>query len=67
NAIAGNERGFEEATRALFAADRERFAEYTETWPADIRTEALRLAQDAFSSDPTAAVSPANGVPDTAS
>jgi uncharacterized protein len=48
NAIAGNERGFEEATRALFTCNAERFTQHSETWPPDVRTEARRLAAVAF-------------------
>lgn len=51
NAIAGNERGFEEATRALFTGNAERFALYSETWPSDVRHEARRLAAVAFVAD----------------
>ena len=42
-AMAGNEPGFEEATRALFASNRERFAEMTESWPRDVRDHARML------------------------
>lgn len=45
-AMAGDLPGFEEASRALFAGDRERFAEQSAAWPADIRAQALRLAWD---------------------
>jgi hypothetical protein len=48
SAVAGNEAGFEEATRALFANDRPRFTELTERWPHDIRDYARRLAGRAF-------------------
>ncbi len=48
NAMAGNERGFEEATRALFARDRERFLAMSESWPRDVRAHALRLADRAL-------------------
>lgn len=51
NAIAGNERGFEEATRALFTCNAERFAQNSETWPTDVRTEARRLADVAFAAE----------------
>jgi len=51
NAIAGNERGFEEATRALFTCNAERFAQHSETWPTDVRAEARRLAEAAFAAD----------------
>lgn len=43
-AMAGNLPAFEEATRALFAADRQRFADHTAAWPRDIRQHAHRLA-----------------------
>ncbi len=46
--LAGNEGGFEEATRALFAGDRGRFLTYTASWPHDVREHALDLAADAF-------------------
>lgn len=36
--LAGNRAGFEEATRALFAGDRERFRSLTGKWPKDIRS-----------------------------
>jgi len=45
-AVAGDLPGFEEATRALFADDRERFAEHAAQWPADVRDYAERLAFD---------------------
>jgi hypothetical protein len=41
--MAGNRAGFEEASRALFAGDRERFAAHSRTWPQDIRDHAERL------------------------
>ena len=46
--MAGNEPGFEEAARALFAGNRERFAENAEGWPADVRDHAKKLADRAF-------------------
>ena len=48
SAMAGNEQGFEEATRALFANDTARFAEFTDGWPADVRDHARTLAARAF-------------------
>ena len=45
SAMAGNEPGFEEATRALFANNRDRFAEMTEAWPRDVRDHARMLAE----------------------
>jgi hypothetical protein len=50
SAMAGDEPGFEEATRALFAASRERFEAELTNWPADIATHARRLAGPAFGS-----------------
>jgi hypothetical protein len=47
--LAGDEAGFEEATRALYADDEPRFMERTEAWPADIRDHARSLAAAAFS------------------
>lgn len=48
NAMAGNERGFEEVTRALFAGDRARFAELVTDWPADLREHCMALGEAAF-------------------
>jgi uncharacterized protein len=42
--LAGNQPGFEEATRALFAANPDRFDELVEPWPADVRDHARKLA-----------------------
>jgi len=44
SAIAGDYAGFEEASRALFAGDRLRFAEHTAAWPTDVREYAIHLA-----------------------
>jgi uncharacterized protein len=44
SAIAGDLAGFEEATRALFAADWNRFSEETAEWPESVRAYAQRLA-----------------------
>jgi hypothetical protein len=41
--MAGDREGFEEASRALFAGDDERFVEHSRTWPQDIRTHAEKL------------------------
>jgi len=46
--MAGNRPGYEEATRSLFAGDRERFVSLTSCWPADIRQHVLKLAASAF-------------------
>jgi hypothetical protein len=44
SAMAGDLPNFEEATRALFAEDRERFAMLIERWPADVRDFSSALA-----------------------
>jgi hypothetical protein len=44
--IAGNLPGFEEASRALFAWDLDRFRELIQGWPKDIRAHLERLAQE---------------------
>ena len=44
SAMAGNLAHFEEAARALFAKDRNRFSELTAGWPPDIRAHSLKLA-----------------------
>jgi uncharacterized protein len=46
SAMAGNLPNFEEASRALFANDRRRFADLVGGWPADVRDHALKLAFD---------------------
>ena len=48
SAMCGNEPDFEEANRALFAGDQERFAQIIETWPTDLREHANKLAARAF-------------------
>lgn len=50
SALAGNLPGFEEATRALFAGDAERFDQHTAAWPADLRAHARKLAAPSFGS-----------------
>jgi hypothetical protein len=47
-AVAGNEPGYEEAARALYAGDRPRFAAAMAAWPSDVRDHAIRLATAAF-------------------
>jgi hypothetical protein len=44
SAMAGNFKGFEEASRALFADDRRRFGELVAAWPEDVRDHIVRLA-----------------------
>jgi len=43
SAIAGDFAGFEEASRALFAGDRERFSAQISLWPTDVRNYLLKL------------------------
>ena len=51
-AMAGNEAGFEEAVRALFAGDRLRFATEIEAWPPDVRAHATLLVERALERQP---------------
>ncbi len=46
SSMGGNLPGFEEATRALYADDRERFARRIAAWPEDVRGYAMQLAWD---------------------
>jgi hypothetical protein len=48
--MAGHEAGFEEASRALFARDREAFEHITQNWPADVSAHLQKLNIDVFSS-----------------
>ncbi len=48
SAMAGNEPGFEEAARALFAGDSQRFFTLIDTWPIDLRNHLQKLAIAAF-------------------
>jgi len=43
-AMAGNEPGYEEALRGLFAGDEERFRMYASAWPRDVRDHAMKMA-----------------------
>ena len=47
-AMAGNEPGFEEATRALFGGDVAGFEDHTHAWPEDVRDHAALLAAEAL-------------------
>ena len=49
-AMAGNEAGFEDAARALFAGDDGRFQAGIARWPDDVREHVEWLATDAFGS-----------------
>jgi hypothetical protein len=42
--MAGDRPGFEEASRALFAGDRQRFTELIANWPVDIRDHIVTIA-----------------------
>jgi hypothetical protein len=44
SAMAGDEAGFEEAARALFAGNRADFDRNVESWPPDVREHARKLA-----------------------
>ncbi|RJF77182.1 DUF2239 family protein [Rhodopseudomonas palustris] len=46
--MAGDRPDYEEAARALFAGERDKFARCTQAWPADIRDHARRLAQPSW-------------------
>ena len=48
SAMAGNEPGFEEAIRALFAGKQDRFRRETDSWPVAVRDHARKLAVAAF-------------------
>ena len=54
SAMAGNEPGFEEATRALFASRRDDFEAHSAGWPKDVRDHAARLAAPSFDAAPSA-------------
>ena len=53
--MGGNKPHYEEAARALFASDAERFQAWTAAWPADVRDHARRLAEAAFEQPATPA------------
>ena len=44
SALAGDLPGFEEASRALFADDREAFGRHCQGWPPDVRNHVVKLA-----------------------
>jgi hypothetical protein len=59
--MAGDRPHYEEAIRALFANDRDRFEKLIAEWPADIRDHAASLAERAFQRVPEAkSVDPAD-------
>ncbi|MBS1957481.1 MAG: DUF2239 family protein [Cyanobacteria bacterium SZAS-4] len=48
SAMAGNSTGFEEATRALFAANKHQFHEHMKSWPSDIKAHIQKISEKAF-------------------
>lgn len=48
SAVLGDQPGYEEASRALYAADEAQFLALSQAWPADLRDHARRLAVPAF-------------------
>ena len=48
NAVAGDQPGYEEALRALYADDLEKFCLEISGWPEDIALQAKQLAEDAI-------------------
>lgn len=53
SAMAGNEPGFEEASRALFANDKQKFDKCRLTWPPDVSNHITWLAKDSFTDQST--------------
>lgn len=51
-ATCGNQPGYEEATRALYARDKATFVKLSAAWPTDLRAHALHLAAPAFAHAP---------------
>ncbi|MFM0042117.1 DUF2239 family protein [Paraburkholderia sediminicola] len=51
-ALAGNLPDYEDATRTLYADDRERFEDIVAAWPEDVRYHTLCLAEGAFGTHP---------------
>lgn len=54
-AMAGDFPGFEEASRAFFAKDAERFEQLIQSWPEDVRTHLLKLVALGFQHEREAA------------
>ena len=46
--IGGDMKGYEEALRALYRADREKFLWHIQDWPADVRTYVVDMAKPIF-------------------
>ena len=64
-AIAGDRPGFEEAIRALFAGDPQRFAEQTDAWPPEVAEHARWLAGPAFEATSDSEAMPDGSEPET--
>jgi uncharacterized protein len=47
-ALAGDERDYEEAIRALYAGDRQKLESCIGTWPDDVRAHVLKLVENVF-------------------
>jgi uncharacterized protein len=50
-AMLGDQPGYEEVSRALYAGNASRFQELSESWPVDLRDYARRLAAPAFAAE----------------
>lgn len=48
SALAGNEPGYEESLRALYAGNEALFHEHTQSWPVDVRDHVRALARSVF-------------------
>ena len=46
--IAGNMKGYEEALRALYKADRTMFLRHIHDWPVDVKHHVITLAKPVF-------------------
>jgi len=51
SAMGGDETGFEEAMRALYAGKRKKFRRHLETWPPDVRAHLEQMAAPVFADD----------------
>jgi hypothetical protein len=51
SAMGGDEAGFEEAMRALYAGKRKKFHRQLETWPPDVREHLEKMAAPVFADD----------------
>ena len=57
-AMVGDQPGFEEAIRALYACDRARFESESEGWPPDLKDHSRKLAAEAFGEGVSLSLSP---------